>query len=177
MTHDDAWWRKWRGNWGLEWVASTLHTTSEHGVFSITSADAHTSAASSRLNWRPCRFKWTRPFHRKTKSGFCACAITFQTQSTSLQISEIVLYGTDHVLKFEKFKLWTRSLVKLQSILLKSLSLLYRFFSFTYVKLCKLCFHFEIQIYQFYKSTILFVSKPKQYEEAFIVAPCILKSI
>jgi len=28
-----------------------------------------------------CRFKWTRPFRRKTKSGFCACAITFQTHS------------------------------------------------------------------------------------------------
>ena len=38
-----------------------------------------TSAASSRLNWRPRRFKWTRPFRRKTKSGFCVCAITFQT--------------------------------------------------------------------------------------------------
>jgi hypothetical protein len=60
----------------MEWVASTLHTTSEHGVSSITTADAHNSAASSRLNWRPCRFKWTRPFRRKTKSGFCACAIT-----------------------------------------------------------------------------------------------------
>jgi len=31
----------------------------------------------------PCRFKWTRPFRRKTKSGFCACAITFQLASTS----------------------------------------------------------------------------------------------
>ena len=30
----------------------------------------------------PGRFKWTRPFRRKTKSCFCACAITFQTQST-----------------------------------------------------------------------------------------------
>jgi len=29
----------------------------------------------------PFRFKWTRPFRRKTKFGFCACAITFQTQS------------------------------------------------------------------------------------------------
>jgi hypothetical protein len=29
----------------------------------------------------PRRFKWTRPFRRKTKSGFCVCAITFQTQS------------------------------------------------------------------------------------------------
>jgi len=28
----------------------TLHTTSEHGVYSITTADARTSAASSRLN-------------------------------------------------------------------------------------------------------------------------------
>jgi len=43
---------------------------------------AHTSAASSRLNWRPTgRLKWTRPFRRKTKSGFCACAITFQLAS------------------------------------------------------------------------------------------------
>ena len=65
----------------MEWVASTLHTTSERGVSSITTADAHASAASSRLNWRPRRFKWTRPFRRKTKSAFCACAITFQTQS------------------------------------------------------------------------------------------------
>ena len=59
------------------------HTTSEHGVSSITTADAHTSAVSSQLNWRPLRFKWTRPFQRKTKSGFCACAIAFQTQSTA----------------------------------------------------------------------------------------------
>jgi hypothetical protein len=58
------------GNWRMEWVASTLHTTSEHGVSSITTADAHTSAAGSRLNWRPRRFKWTRPFRRQTKSGF-----------------------------------------------------------------------------------------------------------
>jgi hypothetical protein len=59
------------------------HTTSERSVSSITNADSHTSAASSRLNWRPRRFKWTRPFRRKTKSGFCASAITFQTQSNN----------------------------------------------------------------------------------------------
>jgi hypothetical protein len=68
----------------MEWVASTLHTTSEHGVSSITTADAHTSAASSRLNWHPRRFKWTHPFSQKTKSGLCAYAITFQTQSTNV---------------------------------------------------------------------------------------------
>ena len=58
------------------------HTPSERGVSSITTADAHNSAASSRLNWRPRRFKWTRPFRRKTKSGYCACAIAFQTRYT-----------------------------------------------------------------------------------------------
>jgi hypothetical protein len=71
------------GKLGMEWVTSTLHTTSEHGVSSITTADAYISAASSRLNRHPRRFKWTRPFRRKTKSVFCACAITFQTQSTT----------------------------------------------------------------------------------------------
>ena len=83
MAHVDAREGKWRGNWRMGWVASTLPNTSERGVPSIITADAHTSAASSRLNWRPRRFKWTRPFRRKTKSGVCACAITFQTQSNS----------------------------------------------------------------------------------------------
>ena len=46
------------------------HATSQRGVSSITTADAHISAASSRLKWRPHRFKWTRPFRGKTKSGF-----------------------------------------------------------------------------------------------------------
>jgi len=79
MEHGDTREGKWRGNWRMEWVASNLHTTSEHCVSSITT---HTSAASSRLNWHPRRFKWTCPFPRKTKSGFCACNITFPTQST-----------------------------------------------------------------------------------------------
>jgi len=83
MAHGDAREGTWRGNWRMQWVASTLHTTSEHGASSITTADAHTSAVSSRLNWRPRRFKWTRPFRRKTKSGFCACPITFQLASTT----------------------------------------------------------------------------------------------
>jgi len=99
MAHSDAREGKRRGNWRMQWVASTLHTTSEHGVSNITTADGHTSAAGSqyfshylgtwciqhyyrwwctsrlshiRMNWRPCIFKWTRPFRRKTKSGFCA---------------------------------------------------------------------------------------------------------
>ena len=80
MAHGDAQEGKWKGNCQMEWVASTLRTTSEHGV----SADVHTSAASSRLNWHNRQFKWTRLFCQKTKSGFCACAITFQTQSTTV---------------------------------------------------------------------------------------------
>jgi hypothetical protein len=32
---------------GMEWEDSTIHTTSEHGVYSINTADAHTSAGSS----------------------------------------------------------------------------------------------------------------------------------
>jgi len=47
-------------------------------------ADTHTSAASSRLNWRPNRLKWTRPFRRKTKYSFCACVITFQLASITV---------------------------------------------------------------------------------------------
>jgi hypothetical protein len=80
----------WRGNWQMEWVASTLQTTSENVVSSITTnkkTDPHTSAASNRLNWHPRRFKWTRPFRRKKKSGFCACAITFQLASNCDKIS------------------------------------------------------------------------------------------
>ena len=53
MAHGDPRRGKWRGNCRMQWVASTLHTSSEHGVSSITTADAHTSAASSWLNWRP----------------------------------------------------------------------------------------------------------------------------
>ena len=86
MVHSDAGEGKWRRNWWMKWVASTLHTTSEHGVYSINTADAHTSAASSRLNCHPCWFKLTHPFCWKTKSGFCAYAITFQMQSNMYSV-------------------------------------------------------------------------------------------
>ena len=67
------------------------HATSERGISSITKADAHTSAASIRLNWRPHRFEWTRPFRGKTKPGFCACAIMFRMSYTCfLYIGQVV---------------------------------------------------------------------------------------
>jgi hypothetical protein len=43
MAHGDVREEKWRGNWRMECVASTLHTTSEHGLSSISTADAHTT--------------------------------------------------------------------------------------------------------------------------------------
>jgi len=86
MAHGDAREGKWRGNWRMEWVASTLHTTSEHGVSNITTADVHNSAASSRLNWRPpADLNGLARFAERRKSGFCACAITFQTQSKTAE--------------------------------------------------------------------------------------------
>ena len=83
MAHGDAREWKWRGKRLLERVATTLAlcpgTWSIHGLL----ADPHSLTASSRQNWLPRLFKWTRPFLWKTKSGFCLCAITFQTCSTT----------------------------------------------------------------------------------------------
>jgi len=52
MAHGDAREGQWGGHWRTKWVASSLHTTSEHGVTIITTADAHKSAASSLHVWR-----------------------------------------------------------------------------------------------------------------------------
>jgi len=114
---------KWRENWWMQWVANTLHTISEHGVSNI-STDAHTSAAGSRLNWRPSAdLNGLARFARKTKYGFCACDITFQlvpntdyiravpeaefyrsnvTTGVSLQNSSIPYSVLRHVHRFSK---------------------------------------------------------------------------
>ena len=76
MAHGDAREGKWKGNWRMEWVASTL-TPPPNMVY-----PALLTLMRTRLNWRPHRFKRTRPFRGKTKSGFCACAITFRTSYT-----------------------------------------------------------------------------------------------
>ena len=47
----------------MEWVASTLHTTSEHGVSGITTADAAHLGCQQSTELTPSgRFKWTGPF-------------------------------------------------------------------------------------------------------------------
>jgi hypothetical protein len=90
MAHGDAWEGKWKGKRRLERVATILAlylgTWSIHGL----PADPHSLTASSRLNWLPRRFKWTRPFLWKNKSGFCVCAITFQTCSTQRKARELI---------------------------------------------------------------------------------------
>jgi hypothetical protein len=103
MAHGDTQ-EKWRGNKRMEWVTSKRHMTAEHRLaraVQTLQADVHSSPASSKLTWRPRRLKWTRPLRRKTKSGFCACAVTFQTQSTAdrsfgvyLQIMFRILWST-----------------------------------------------------------------------------------
>jgi len=71
MAHGDAREGKWRGKLANA-VGSqdSSHYIGTWCVSSITTADAHTSAASSRLNWRPCRFKWTRPVSTKDEIWF-----------------------------------------------------------------------------------------------------------
>ena len=41
---------------------------------------AHLGCQQSTELTSPRLFKWTRPFRRKTKYGFCACAVIFQMQ-------------------------------------------------------------------------------------------------
>jgi len=83
MAHGDAREEKWMGKEANGVGSQQSGTVSEHVLSSITTADAHISAASSRLNWHPRRYKWTRPLRWKTKSGFCACAITIRFHSTT----------------------------------------------------------------------------------------------
>ena len=66
-------------------------------------ADAHTLAASSRLNWRPRRFKWTRPFRRKTN----AYAITFQPASTTFHHTQTRSHVCRHIYRQRELRYLT----------------------------------------------------------------------
>jgi len=83
MAHDDAGEGKWRGKLangvGSQYSSHYLGTWCIQHYYRWC---AHLGCQYSTELTPPGRFKWTRPFLRKTKSGFCACAITFQTQST-----------------------------------------------------------------------------------------------
>ena len=51
----------------------------------------------------PHRFKWTCPFRRKTKFGFCACAITFRKQPTDCNSKRFQRISHQHQLLFALF--------------------------------------------------------------------------
>ena len=73
-----------KGNMRVKWVASSL------ALYHRTRCIQHYYRWCAHLVCQqstelpPRQFKWTRPFRWKTKSGFCACAITFQMCSTSV---------------------------------------------------------------------------------------------
>jgi len=76
------------------------------------------------VNWTDAhrRFKWTRLFCRKTKSGLCACSITFQTQSTTRHWVCVYKY----VLKRALFNSGLRTLEQAASLVtMQEQSLLY----------------------------------------------------
>jgi len=58
----------------MESVASALHTTSEHGVSSITTADAHTSAdviiILINCNWVVTRWQWLFYMYTEYEIGY-----------------------------------------------------------------------------------------------------------
>ena len=83
MAHGDEREGKWRWNWRMEWVSQ--YYSQYLGTWCI--QHYYRWWATPQLpavDWTEAsrRFKWTRPFQRKTKSDFCACAIIFQMQST-----------------------------------------------------------------------------------------------
>jgi len=76
VTHGDAREENWRGKRRMEWVAkqSSVSLGRVHPVLLQSFfPDPHSKKASTRLNWHPCRYKWTRPLRWKTESGFCMC--------------------------------------------------------------------------------------------------------
>ena len=135
MAHGDAREGKWRGNWQMQWVASTLHTTSEHGVSSITTADAHTSAVSSRLNWRPpVRFKWTRPFRTKDEiwfqrvchhisTGLAHCVAELLVSNISKDFVTFIFKYNEYIHRLEYHWRWWHSHFKYQKRFVQQLNI------------------------------------------------------
>ena len=91
MAHCDARYGKWMGSMRVEWVASSLALylrtwcIQHYCHYYCWCAHLGCQQSTGTPTPNPTRqFKWTRPFLWKTKSGFCACAITFQTCSISI---------------------------------------------------------------------------------------------
>ena len=91
MAHGDAREGKWSGNWRMECVASTLTPPPNVVYPALLKLKRTLRLPAVDLTDAPHRIKWTRPFRGKTKSGFCACAITFRTSYTSAKWHDLRL--------------------------------------------------------------------------------------
>ena len=77
MAHGDAREGKWRGNWWMEWVASTLHTTSEHGVSNTPRLPVvDWTDAPTDLNGRICFVERRNLFSARVPSHFTCSLLT-----------------------------------------------------------------------------------------------------
>jgi len=104
MAHGDAREGKWRWNWRMEWVASTLHTTSNMVYTALLPL-----MRTPRLPVVDWTDDWTLPFRRKTKSGFCVCAITFQLAS-SLYVRFVSSYILSSIIStVDRASVWNAS--------------------------------------------------------------------
>jgi hypothetical protein len=116
VAHGDTREGKWRGNWRMKCVASTLHTTSEHGVSSITTADAHTSAAGiqtdapANLNGLAHFAERWNPVSARVPSHF-KCSLPPTTFTNPLPKPNINIFD----LFQQSFSLMTRSQERLTS--------------------------------------------------------------
>jgi len=57
------------------------------------------------------RFKWTRPFRRKTKSSFCACAIIFQLDSNTELLLKAYFKRTHNTATFNRLHIDSNQLL------------------------------------------------------------------
>jgi len=92
----------------MQWVASTLHTTSEHGVSSITTADAAHLYCQQSTELTPTgRFKWTRPFRAKDEISFLRVC-----HHISIVLSPKYLKMVIHILHVDAMKICTARLME-----------------------------------------------------------------
>jgi len=117
MTHRDAQEGKWRGNWRMEWVASTLHTTSEHGVSSITTADEHASAASSRLNWHPRPADLNGLVRCAERRNVVSACVPSHFKSSLMIMMKLLVFCEVIACLLEIFKCFSKGLVFMRSLL------------------------------------------------------------
>ena len=113
MAHGDVWEWKWRGNWRMEWVASTLHSTSEHATIGSRGVRISGSNAGYTMFRGSVRVQATRsirqfPLHFPSRAS--PCAITFQLDSTCSysEQCQCTTRGTvrDSALRCEKLRKW-----------------------------------------------------------------------